>query len=75
MVRKYNRPELAYNGTDWDRQMEWLAEELLETYKRLCNCKTPIEELRMLQGRASLLMQMLEWPNLPAAGLPQNQGS
>lgn len=68
----FNRPEIAYNSTDWERQATWLAEELLDTYKRLVNRDTSIEELRQLQGRASLIMQMLEWPNLPAAGQPRN---
>jgi hypothetical protein len=71
----FNRPEIAYNSADWDRQMEWMVQELCDTWKRLANYKTPIEELRMLQGRASMLTQMLEWPNLPAAGQPQNQRS
>lgn len=74
-MSNYNRPEIAFHGNDWGRQSEWLAEELLETYKRLANTRTPLEEIRGLQGRASLLAQMLEWPNLPAAGLPQNQRS
>lgn len=71
----HNRPEIAYHGSDWSLQTEWLANELLETYKRLANRNTPIDDLRVLQGRASVLSQMLDWPNLPAAGMPQNQRS
>jgi hypothetical protein len=71
----FNRPEMAYAGTDWKLLETWLAIELMDTHKRLTNFKTTIEEIRMLQGRASLLAQMLQWPELPAAGKPQNPRS
>ena len=70
-----NRPEISYGSSDWARIEEWLAEQLVFEYQRLANVKTPIEELRMIQGRASMLSQMLEFPKLPAAGRPLDKGA
>lgn len=61
-----NRPHIQYNSPEWGKVEEWLAEALLDTYKRLAGLNTDENETQQLRGRASLLVQMLEFRNLDA---------
>lgn len=70
-----NRPEISYGSGDWKLIEDWLKDQLKTEYQRLANTKAPIDELRMIQGRASVLSQMLEFPNMPAAGKPLDKGA
>lgn len=62
-----NRPALNYVGNEWAQLKEWLDEELLDVYHRLANVQASEAETQQLRGRASLISQMLDFPNNPAA--------
>lgn len=56
---RLNRPELNYLSPEWMALEVWAKEQLEETYKRLSGWGLDDKELRQLQGRASVLQQML----------------
>lgn len=58
---------INFYGPDWALMEEWLAEELLTTYRRLANPSTGAAETEQLRGRALLISQLLDMPNNPAA--------
>lgn len=62
-----NRPDVNYASPEWARVEDWLAEELLETYRRLARLDVEEHTTQQLRGRAALLDQMLDFRNLPAA--------
>lgn len=70
MAFKQNCPDVNLRGSEWAHVEEWLAEELHETYKRLANVNATEVETQQLRGRASLLVQMLEFRNLPVFKSP-----
>lgn len=59
MEIKLNRPEVNYLSPEWMALEEWLKEQLAEVYLRLSGLHLDDKELRQLQGRASILQQML----------------
>ena len=70
MAFKQNCPDINLRGPEWARVEEWLAEELHETYKRLASVDATETQTQQLRGRASLLVQMLEFRNLPVFKSP-----
>lgn len=67
-----NRPELNYVGNEWAALKVWLDEELETVYRRLANLTCTEAETQQLRGRASLLNQMLDFPNIVAAYRPRS---
>lgn len=65
----YNRPNINYMSPEWARMVEWLNEDLQETYRRLAALDVTPELTQQLRGRASLIQQMLDFPR-QTAGLP-----
>lgn len=63
-----NFPNLGFHGQDWQLLSQWLTKELEDVYKRLANLETTPDMTLILRGRASLITQMLDWPQLQAAG-------
>jgi hypothetical protein len=61
-----NVPNIDLRSPQCAKIEEWLAQELLETYRRLANCDATEQDTQQLRGRASLLTQMLEFRNLMA---------
>ena len=72
MEFKLNRPDVNYLSPEWMALEEWLKEQLGEVYKRLSGLQTDDKELRQLQGRASVLQQMLSFRTQTAGNRPQN---
>lgn len=58
---------INFHGSDWAQIENWLAEELLNTYRRLANPASTAAETEQLRGRALLISQLLDLPNNPAA--------
>lgn len=71
---RFNRPVLNYLSSEWTAFEEWAKQELEDTYRRLSGWNVDDKELRQLQGRASLLQQMLDFRTQAAAfpNRPQN---
>lgn len=62
-----NRPSLNYGSPEWGAFEKWAQEQLDETYQRLAGLNGSDTEVRQLQGRASLLQQMLGFRTQTAA--------
>ena len=71
-VFKLNRPDLNYLSPEWMALETWAKEQLEETYKRLSGWNLDDKELRQLQGRASILQQMLGFRTQTADFSPRN---
>ena len=68
---KLNRPDVNYRSPEWMALEEWVKEQLGEVYKRLSGLHLDDKELRQLQGRASVLQQMLDFRTQTADFGPQ----
>lgn len=66
-----NRPNIDYRSPEWMGLEEWAKEQLEETYKRLTGWALPEQEMRQLQGRASVFKQMLDFRTQTADYRPQ----
>jgi hypothetical protein len=72
-ISKLNMPQgLSFNTPEWAALEKWAEEELQDTYKRLASMHLEDKEVRQLQGRASVIQQMLDFRNLSAAFRPQS---
>lgn len=67
----YNQPDIIFSSLEWAKVREWLQQELDTTLDKLSgDISDKLTE--QLRGRASLLKQMLDFRNYPAAGMPQH---
>lgn len=63
-------PDIDYGSVTWERYRIWLADELFEIYKRLASTSLSMDQIRVLQGKASAYTQMLELGDSKAAFKP-----
>lgn len=59
-------PNIDYLGNDWQNFRRWLAEEQLDTYKRLTNINSTEQETQQLRGRALFIELLLDLHNTAA---------
>lgn len=62
-----NAPNIDFRSLEWAAVEEWLADELLDTYRRLSNIHLDERETQQMRGRVSLLNMMLDFRNSPIA--------
>lgn len=58
------RPNINYSSPEWAKVEEWLADELLHTYKRIASPALDERDTQFQRGRASMIETMLEFRTL-----------
>jgi hypothetical protein len=53
------RPSVTFDSPDWKRFEDWLAGELLDTYRSLANIATTEDRTQQLRGRAAFIDTLL----------------
>lgn len=66
----FNQPSINFLSTEWGKVREWLKADLESTLDRLSGDLSE-KQTEQFRGRASLLKQMLDFSNQPAARMPQ----
>jgi hypothetical protein len=59
------KPYVSFESPDWKRFEEWLAGELLDTYRSLANTATDADRTQQLRGRAAFIDVLLTLGQAP----------